>query len=464
MKRSLKVLAAVAAASLIPAGLMAQTVTVGATGDHATLADAVAAVQADPSGPDIIEFLAGSHETDNLTIAGDANANPITLRGEAGERPIVLIKGDGDGITVTKDGEVTVQNLTFIPAEPETAGYANQPVGAFRFTPGTSHANPLTYVFDDVLITSNDGSGAPVTTDGITVPAPTGNEFTFKNIGIRIDSTSQSTVNTVTMTDLIISAIGAGDGFRTFFDGAEGSGILIGEGVVISHLLALSASDGSPDGFGAGAGAIHVGGNEGALQLLTVEGTETNPVLFINNNRFGVHHTNTSQPVSQKAYKHVIIAGNASGGLNLTDASEDYIFENVTIANNGGPAFIMNAAWTGSVTASNLIVAGNGSADADNAIVVASSATEPGEATFTNSAIVTAGTYALTGDGFDPASPANVTLDGVTLNGDPEFISTTPGDADYFRAGSTAYSADEISGAYGTGPDPSSVQDWTLMK
>src|SRR5690606_14007775 len=85
--------------------------------------------------------------------------------------------------------------------------------------------------------------------------------------------------------------------------------------------------------------------------------------------------------------------------------------------------------------------------DGSNVVNFLSSST--GTASVSDSAVVLNGSFSLTGNGIVASDPSNVTTSNI-LNSDPQFISTVFGNPDFYRAGSAAYSAAEVSGAYGS--------------
>lgn len=458
------ILAAVSTIALaLPTIAVSQSVTVhsdGTSGDYQTLPQAISAVENNPAGPDIITILdEGPHDVFG-GVVGDANLNPVTIQGDDAllpARPLLVTAGSaGIGFYMNMPGDMTVRNLILIP---HTSGPRSDDGIRFGFAAGAT--TPINITVDNVLVTSNDGAGQPITTDGVTMnaalPEDPANLHGYSVNGIRINPSNPDLVHSVSITNTTVSAIPGYNGIRLRMSGAEGSDFHIGEGNRISHL--------QNEANNVAQGGLLIYENH-AEQTVRVEGTEANPILIHDNATHGIQalDTDTSNPVT-KSFAHIVLANNGGAGFferDTGDSNDILILQNMTIVDNEGPAILMDPEGNGAIQANNVIAAGNGTAGEDNVIRVETTGT--GGATFTDSAIVTAGPYALDGDGFDPASPANVTLSGETLNADPEFISTDPANSDYYRAGSNGYDTAGISGAYGLGSAPTSVDHWILMK
>lgn len=479
MKRSIKGLAALAAVVLFPAGLMAQSVTVhsdGTTGDYATIGAALAAVQADASGPDVITvldegpFIEGTGDSGNVwQITGDSNNNPLTIEAASGVRPIVVLDSTGwTAVLVTKHGDLTIRDLVFLPRVGGT--HLQVPHRAFQIDGASSTGYDI--LFENVVFTSNDGSNQPVASlDGLTPPAidpqDMGDARSFRGVAIEVTSTKfdANEVYRLNIRDTVISGnvFGAtasgGYGIRGFMNGNPGSEWVIGEGCVVSYNTNISTS-------GARA-AVQPGGNEGAIDIFRIEGTEANPVKIINNvGMHGVEITASNIADSEKDFKWVVIANNSERGITTNDSDEILTFENVTVVNNGLEAIALPGSYTAAHTAVDTILAGNGEA-AEMTNVPAISSDSTGTFTFTNSAIVLEGPYAFMA-GVGENIPANVTLVDVVTT-DPEFPSVSSADAEFIDVTNEDYADAGPGGAplrgagsY-TGP-AASVQDWTLMQ
>jgi hypothetical protein len=433
----------------------------GVTGDFATIQAAVTAVMASDSSKVTVEILdEGPFVQGLIQVAPNSiSVNDFTIRGADGVKPIIAGTANDHVLQFNHFyGKISVENLILTGAVPNAAGNVG-PVRAVQVTLGgpeqLAAGRPLDITFSDVVITSSILTGGgdiiPLTTDGITVagvngvPLPSGDLCTVRTEAMNIGSSSTAFVNRLEFSNSVISALPrAGHGFRTFFDGAEGSEIVVGPNVVISYVTGVIATG----------GAVQVGGNEGANHILKVKGTPENPILIHGNYR-GVDLTNTTLAASTKSFENVLISDSIQEGFRTGDLTESYLLRNVTIVNSGtgtdgvgSPAFTHTATgWSGTVTAENVIFAGDGSGDGSNVVNFLSSST--GTASVSDSAVVLNGSFSLTGNGIVASDPSNVTTSNI-LNSDPQFISTVFGNPDFYRAGSAAYSAAEVSGAYGS--------------
>lgn len=473
--RKIVLSSAIAAALALPVLGSAQSVTVhsdGTSGDYPTIAAALAAVEADPSGPDVITLLdVGPHTTDAaIIISGDGNLNPVTLQGDDSlpERPIILLtsSGTGDasaGLFVNIHGTSTLRNLTLLLSN--TSGRGGS---ILRYNPGATTTEPLDITMDNVLISANNGSDRPFTEDdgntlSTAVPESLGDMQGPTARGIWLGTTNTSVVHNVSITNTIVSGIPGYTGLRIDMSGAPGTDIHIGQGYTASYLLGANVT----------AAGIDVRGHQPS-NVIRIQGTAQNPIRIFNNPQANVAGLkiwpSANQTNATKTIEHVILANNGQGGIWVRQlapitSNDNLIIRNSTIVDNDGPAIhiLDNSAdnwFDGTITAENLIMAGNGTSDPSNVFEMILG-TPPGQAIFNDSAVVLAGPYSLTGDGFSPASPTNVTLNNV-INGDPEFLSSDPSSHNYFRAGSVTYNNAGITGAYDA--IPSSVVNWHLMK
>lgn len=485
MKKLFTRLAAGLAVCLLPLGASAQSVTVhsdGVSGDFQYLVDAIAHVQDDPSGPDIITLIdVGPHiTTGSLILGGDDSAggdaavpSPMTLQGDdsLGERPTILLSSGGAdgsaGLFVNTPGTSTLRNLTLMLRVGSSRGGS-----LVRYNAGASRLNPLDITIDNVLISSNNGSDEPYTQDGFTLDTPIPTDLATMQgpiaRGIWLSASNADVVHNVSITNTVVSAIPGYTGIRVDMNGASGSDIHIGEGFIASYMQGINVT----------AGGLDLRGHQ-RDGILRVQGTDTNPIRVFNNpgaNVAGIKVWPSATPeFATKTFEHVILANNGQAGiwvrrLGAANNNDNLVINNATIANNGGPALhiLDNAGddgWTsGTITANNVIFAGNGTSDANNVfsmVIGTTPGTDPGQAIFNDSAIVLSGDYALTGDGFAPASPANVTLNNV-INDDPGFLDTYPGD-NFYRAGAAAYSnaTPPVTGAWDS--NVATVREWMML-
>lgn len=421
----------------LPTAALAQSVTVGLSGaDYTTIAAAVNAVEADPTGPDVITIIdEGPHRIvdEQIIVTGDANLNDFTLQGAEGIRPIVLTGNSTTGMYLNMAGSTTVRNLTFLPSTENAQTNHGQ---VLRYNPGGTATAGFNALIEDVLITSNDGNDQPLTTDGINIGPITENTVSYGPNGsgaIYGHSTSEAHVNTMEIRNTIISAINLSYGIRSFMDGAPGSKFIIGEGVVVSHLTI-------PGGESLTDSAVNIGGMEGAPDIAEITGTEENPVRIFNNEGNGFLFTGSN--VCTKTFSNVIVTGNGGDGFSVANINNSLELENVTVAGNGESPLIIGSlleasyrdpiGYNGTITASNVIFGGNGSSSSVNVIQTAGTGT--GTISISDSAIVHEGTYRLNtnthADGIDGGDPSNATLTNI-VNANPRFASLSPGSEDY---------------------------------
>jgi hypothetical protein len=451
--------------------------TDGVTGDYSDIQQAVDAVMASDAKVVIVEILNdGPWIQDEITVTpNSATVESFTLRGAEGARPLLIGVGGGPGginswATIRTNhfyGDVTLQNLIVTSGVPSLT---ENPVRAIWLQTAAANQNTanraVDYLIDNVLITSSVRTSmdpltyVPVTLDGITVagvnaPLPAGDYCTIRAETVRVDSTSNNYVNRLALQNSVISAMtNTADAFRTFFDGAEGSEVMIGPNVLISYIVGTN-----------GSGALQVGGNEGSPHILKVRGTPESPII-LHGNRRAVSLTNTTLAGSLKSFENMLISDSMTEGFFTADLSENYTFQNVTIVNSGtsvdpdgARAFTPSATgWTGTLVTNNTIFAGKGTDGINNVIRTFSDAGTPGTATLENGAIVLNGSFRLNtadfnNDGLDDTDPSNVASNN-NLSSDPQFISTVLGNADFYRAGSSAYATAGVSGAYGAAVVP----------
>ncbi len=455
---------------VLPAFALSQSVTVhseAGQGDYQSISDALAAVQGDGAGPDVITILnEGPFHELGLNITGDANDNPLTIEASPGVRPIVVIQsGAFSPNPISKTGELTIRDLIVIPLA--GVGPTDTAFRAFEIT--ADIPGGIDYLFENILISSNDGNDQPVASlDGLTDPQldpdNLGDVTSFRGNAIKMRSQPTDEVNRFILRDVVISGLvngattSGGFGIRGFMNGAPGSEWVIGEGCVISYNTNISGNL---------RGAIQPGGNEGAIDIFRVEGTEEKPVKIINNtNYYGIHITATQIEESIKDFSWMVVANNTEHGLWSQDSDEHYNFENVTFVNNGRNALNLSPAYVVPHTAVDSIFAGNGTEDAENVLSILTSEEDDGSFTFTNSAVVMDGPYSFNSAMLD--DPPDYLVFENSITDDPEFGSTDPSSAEFINVNNEAYGAagpggDPLRGAgeY-TGPEPTSVMDWTL--
>lgn len=463
MRQTLLALALSAAAGTVSA----QSVTVNSAGgaDHLTISAAIAAVQADAAGPDVITIQnAGPfNEAGQLLINGDTADNELTIQASAGVRPLVISDFNGDGaIYINKNNKTTIKDLILIPA---LGDVATRPQSAIRIN-DEAGATAMEVVLQNILISSNNGSNQPVASlDGLVAPVIDTNTMrSFRDEGVYVESSLTTMVYQITCEDVVVSGMFGDQGtdaFRTLQDGMAGSHFTVGPGCVASYNFSATATN----------ACLQPGGNEGANPgdvLVQVKGSAAKPVRFINNQMNGVACTATTQAGSTKNIEWAIIANNTGAGFTTSDSDENVTMLNATFANNT-KGIVATAAFAGAYTMTNVIVAGNGVDGADNTINV--STTAAGTLTANNSAFVLAGAYKLDTslfdlDGLDDNTPVSNVTKNAVISADPDFASLSPTDPNFAVVRSAAYATAGPSSAPLTGGgtfNPSaSVADWTI--
>ncbi|PKO19956.1 hypothetical protein CVU37_00335 [candidate division BRC1 bacterium HGW-BRC1-1] len=442
---------------------MAQSVTVNSVGgaDYTSISAALAAVQANAAGPDVITIQnAGPFaEAGQLLINGDATDNELTIQASAGVRPLVISSFNGDGaIYVNKNNKTTVKDLILIPGlvaagvAPQSAIMCNEETGATN----------MEVVLQNILISSNNGANQPLASlDGLTpVTIDPLTMISFRDEGVYVQSSPDTMLYKITCEDVIVSGLfgdSGSDAFRTLQDGAAGSEFTVGPGCVASFNYSATATN----------AALQPGGNEGSV-LVQIKGTSAKPVKFINNTLRGFYSTNTTVAGSTKNIEWAIITGNSGSGFEAGDSDENVTFSNVTIANNAKP-LVATAAFASSYTMNNVIVAGNGTEGVDNTINVSTSAA--GTLTANNSAFVLAGAYKLDTtnfdlDGLDDNTPTSNVTKTAVIGADPDFASLDPANANFGVVKNVAYATAGPGGTPltggGTYNPTAAVADWSI--
>lgn len=384
---------------------------------------------------------------------------------------------------------LTLENLILLPAfKPDEGTSPNTQSGeAVRVDHRAGHDGGL--IAKDILISANNGSNAPASNG---TAAATGHYTRFGGSGIRmLGGANRLNLENVTATHCTTGVWDNGD---VEIPGTHTR--VIGPGCRFSFNTS-------------------VGYNQGAAGLTGVNGTADRPVVVANNGGqgfwinaspnflygdmnymhiinnkdqtgdtasvSGLHFVATQMPNNSRFYK-CIIAGNGSGttawGNVSANNSQDttirfndctifdaaYDQPAITISNNTGASAHTNFVFT------DCIIAGAGDYILFNEV--------SSGLTITNSATVTAGPHAMdtahvgltdTANAIQgPASGPGVTVTN-TIHDDPQFVSTTYGDANYLAVTNSAYSAASSTGGPLSGGSTyqgqvsSAVADWSLF-
>lgn len=440
--------------SLVAGGAAtAQTVTVSKTGTINTIAGAIAqfASDSDPA-PNVIQITDSEVYDEVITV--DV---PLTIEGTGSAKPVLAVQANASGragssglvvnlpSTMTT-GSVFLKNLTVIPSR--TAPPASSGINVF---------NNNAYVeIDGLLLTANNGSDAPVSTDGLT-DVPENSAFTyFGDDGIAAGQTADGQFEgdglELHITNTIITSLrdqnAAGNTNGIYVSGQSEASFrktTIGDGLVVSF-----NGDTRP-GYGITCNGDFVlnAPNKRALIMgnrlaIFFQGSSPNE-RYVNglnavNNAYqgiyessatGVRMTVENAIIGQGSRQALWIDGAAAGDITL---------RNVTI----GPAtlstyepvrFLANNA---NLVVENGIFLGNANQNVSNIIHNAGA----GLISFTDSAVVTTSTLALStviGENAPFLNPDRVSSP-ATLSHDPAFINITdPLHPYYFAVSSPIY-------------------------
>lgn len=316
----------------ITAAAGAQTVTVNSGGgaDHTTITAALAAVVANPTTPDIINITGVGPYNESFVI--DSSVSIVGF----GVRPTIITPGvagdsvtslNGRGIAVTTHtatpGAISVrlENMNIIPANATvTRGiYSN------NNTAGAT-ADEMDIELVDVLVTGNNGSGVPVTTDGLNSYDYSTNpgSFTFTD-----DALFFAGMVDVTMTRTIASnGKGSASPDGLVFNPDTPHALTVNEGCRFTYMNRLGiqvAADGT---------------------TLRMNGTAANPILILGNDlnstnpAFGIWHDNEGTASNDYVLSYVYVLNNANAGITTAFAdpgqgSPAVTADHLVIANNG---------------------------------------------------------------------------------------------------------------------------------
>lgn len=462
-----KLLLAGLSLSVLASSAHAATITVGQTGaDHTTIAAALAVAVAN----DVVQIIDDAVYDEAISITV-----PLTLEGTGVNRPVIAARpgptqvtgdtGGTDGLVVqlTTPGNVTLRNLIIIPSKTTT------PTDDLVRSGGT---NAINLLMEDVVVTSNNGADAPVTTTGLTEVDLTGATQTGDD-GVFLTGTN----STFTLRRTVISHhANAGAGRDGLVCSGATNQYFIEEGCVFSYMgrLGIQANGGTFD-INSGAGTrVRVIGNKGFAGIWYAGAQATTPRAI--NGCDVVHNVsataaqgwgveNQSRGTTTATFSNMRIWGNGGQGFLIgSTGTGDTVLNNVTIANNQRAALEVAAAVSPAVNAGNItindsILAGNGDAAGVNNVIRHNGA---GTMTINNSAIVTQGTHSLNAT---PIDGTGTVVQNNVINGDPEFKSRTFTNAAFLDVqnpafGGAATAAADLAG--GASYDPASTYVWSI--
>ncbi|NUP90610.1 MAG: hypothetical protein HUU25_12460, partial [Candidatus Sumerlaeia bacterium] len=435
----------------------AQTRTVSSTGpaDHTTVQAAIDFFDPDPDGgtPNVINILDSSVYDEVITV--DV---PVTISGNAAARPTLAVRtnaaapGANDGLLISipagTTNVVVLRSLIVIPS------LTTPPADDGIVTVGQN----IDLTMENILVTANNGSNAPVTIDGLTQVSLAG-ATPFGDDGIFLGGTAApaGTGFVATLRDVVSShhseVTGADAGFN---DGivlsAAGLAYTILDGCVFSYNNRLGIQGHGTFTLSAPTRRVQVLGNRGFAGIWfaggagarVIDGVDVSGTTGTTNtgNGWGIELQNGGT-VTSTAVRNATLANNTGPGLlvgSLAGAGPLTI-ENVTTANNASEAIDVDAGFTGTIAVTNCVLAGNGTTTNDDNLV---NHRGGGTMTISDSAIVTGGPLALSpGTG----GTGSIVQTNVT-NGDPEFVSAQiDGSADMLDVAAASYAAAGTGGA-----------------
>jgi len=420
------------------APLAAQTVTVAKTGspDFNTVQAAIDSFDPDPDATtaNVVQITDDSVYSEIITI--DV---PLTLEGTGSNPPVLAVvenpdsPGANDGLLIEIPDsigsfvDVTLRNLYVIPDQT---------------TPPTddgirSAGQNLNLLVEDVVVTANDGSDAPVTTDGLTSVDVSGATL-LGDDGIFVGGGDPPAGDgtQVVLRNFVTTHNQNGDGLVC---STGGSSYTVEQGSVFSFNGRLGIQGALDFSIDSPNDPVKVIGNLGFAGIWFNSAATTARVLdgvYIANNGsagsgWGVEFQNNGTVGS--TLRNAIVSGNEEQGIVVGSVGDGpTVIEDTTVSSNGSEAVSIATDAESNISVTNSIIAGNGSSDPLNII------DHSGNGTFslTNSAVVTAGPQSLLS-----GAPINGTVSqSNVINDDPEFIETLdPNSASFFDVTGSAY-------------------------
>ena len=455
---------------------MAENVTVNSSGgaNYTSIMAAYTAIKGG-AGPDIIRIIGGGPYNEAITIN-----TSVTIKGD-GYRPILTVlptsgtpstTTDGNGIAIYTDAtsggdiEVTLQNLTVIPDK------TTAPLRGLRSNNNASGLSTDNMVIHlkDFLMTSNNGSDQPVSTDGLSAADLTG-ATTFGDDHIFFSGYVSGSLDHVISTNGNRTS-GSPDG--VLFVPDDSREWTVGPGCVFSYMgrlgvqeasdgliMRYNGTEGEPilikgnDMFNHGNGGISIfhdcnvaGGSPDATKNEIF-----NWVYIIDNEAWGMttYFADDTDGLAACVFNHCLIANNQKGGVGILDTLLlPWEFNNCTFYNNGtlvdlGYPVLEYATEsvnsTGPVTFTNCIIAGDGLDDGqvgDNVIYLNPGTLNMGTVSLINCGLVLSGSYRLNGTGYTLAGSASAPNMVDCVNSDPQFLTMTTSSASYLFPGNIA--------------------------
>jgi hypothetical protein len=455
--------AVVLALCAVTCSVGAQTVTVGKTGTprYSTVQEAIDSFISDRDpAPNVVQIIDGAVYEEVLDVYLS-----VTVEGTGPERPVLAAMAHADtfkdGISVwPKYGfsnttrTMVLKNLVIIPsltAPPKNAVSAD---GQY-----------LQFEMDNVLITANNGSNGPVSTDGLTRANMDG-AVSFSGVGLflRGSSLNSSAVlkNTV-VTHMLSASPAYQDGLHMYQQEPMPCRIL--GGCVFSFCGRLGIAGAGSLEIDAATTKCLVINNYGFAGIWFSNGggkRSINGAIVANNAGFGIEHQNGLG--TRLVLSNSIFANNRSDNVRISEVGTDgdITLTNVTIGktvNAAASPIYIDPASDADIFVTDCIIAGNGTTSSVNTVMHKGTGTMH----LAGVALVTEGPQAM-------VSPIGGTgpVDGSpTTTADPYFLNTTDViSTDYFDVTNNAYAdASSAGGPLAGGADfvgGSGVADWSV--
>lgn len=431
----------------------------------------------------------------------------VTIKGD-GYRPVIaapptagLQNGSLNGNAVAfyttadfpGDQAFTLENMVILPQ------VGNAPTRGIR-TNNNNSTDQLTPVdmtvnLEDVLITSNNGSDQPVSTDGLSTASMTGATKFADDICWFAGFVDVNTTNTIITN--VHDGTASVDGI-VFYPDEGGYELNLGPGTIISYLNRMAVqmvSDGNVINMrGTKANPVIIKGNlfggsrNSAISLFNADGgtgasNHFENVVFVENNSRPIGLSLVTAPgttgMGLEADNVAFVNNVESAVLINSNLTLPWNFTNTTFVNNGlGSATGLNKSAiyigestagnnTGAITFTDSIIAGNGRAKdgtTGSNLIDISAPNMP--ISFVNTAIVNAGPYALATGNYELRSGATAPTETDVINADPQFgyVGADFTDPNFLDVNATAYhqagtASSDLSG-YGDYVGGSSVEAW----
>lgn len=468
-RRSILSVTAFLAVTAVAPTLYAQTVTVAKTGGtFSTVQAALDSFVGDSNpAPNVVQITDNGVYEEMVTVK-----SPVSLVGTGSSRPTLALIGNpvGTGTDSALQNHGLVVNVPTLTTS--TVELKNLILIPSKTTPPTFQAVRtvgvnLFFHVDNVLITANNGSDAPVTVDGLTA-VDLSAATQFGDDGMFLGSAAGGGVT--------------GDGFEALITNTvithNRTGVAA-EGIVVSNTAVpprkLKLGDGcvisfnGRHGIQASQDIIIDAPTKPVLLLGNVRGIwmpgdspntrYINGLRSINNTSYGILMDNAGGVTAKCTLKNSIIAGNGENGVHIATSiagGADILACTLQGKSTKAPLSI-TAAATGPVLVRNTILAGDAGQNSFNY-------SGTGGLTLDSAATITNGSFALS----QATSSGNGTVTGTAVtNSDPEFVETVDfNNPSYFNVASSAYgNISTTGGGLGGGAKyvgTSGVNDWTV--